>query len=289
MTVAVGPGTSSPFPTRALLEAALARHRFYHIIEVAPGLTTAGDPRQVPPQRLLLRAFDGIAFEGKRVLDVGCRDGLFCFEAERRGASEVVGIDNDLSRGATEVLIPHLGSRVTMQEMNLLDLRPETFGLFDIVIFAGVLYHMRYPFRSLQILRDVMADQGQLIVETAIMDGFDAYPLLYCPVNDDGPFEATSPTFFNRTGLRDTLGSMGYAVRSMESLWPRTPAWRFLLRYLLRRRLLGGRRRPGRPDALPANRVVALCAATPRDAASFADRYFEGTHRYHTRVEGGET
>jgi len=281
-----GRDAGSPFATRTLLEEALARHSFYHIMEVAPGLSTPGDPQQVPPQRLLLRVLDGVSFEGKRVLDVGCRDGLFCFEAERRGAREVIGIDNDLSRAATEVLIPHFRSRVRMVEMNLLDLRPETFGRFDVVIFAGVLYHMRYPFWALRIVRDVMADGGRLVLETAVLDGFEAYPLLYCPVNDEGPFEATSPTFFNRRALADTLTSMGLAVRSLESLWPRTPGWRFLLRYLLRRRLRGQRPR-GRPEPLPVNRVVALCEAAASGPPSFLDHYWHGTHRFHSRVEGG--
>ena len=65
------------------------------------------------------------------MLDIGCRDGLFAFEAESMGASEVIGIDNDLSKAAVEFLIPFLKSKVTMYEMNLYDLKPETFGLFD--------------------------------------------------------------------------------------------------------------------------------------------------------------
>jgi SAM-dependent methyltransferase len=273
-----------PRPAPEGLLEALARHRFYHVIEVAPGVFTEGDPQQVPPQRLVMRLLEGVSFQGKRVLDVGCRDGLFSFEAERRGASEVVGIDNDLSTGAVEVLIPHFRSRVHMAEMNVLDLRPETFGTFDVVVFAGVLYHMRYPAWTLQILRNVLRDGGTMVLETAVMDGFESYPLLYCPVDDEGPFEATSPTFFNRRGLRDTLRSVGFAVGALESLWPPTPAWRFHLRYLLERRLLRARRRADRPDPLPANRVALRCEAVPRDPASFVDRYWQGTHRYHTRA-----
>jgi tRNA (mo5U34)-methyltransferase len=41
---------------------------------------------------------------GKRVIDIGCRDGMFSFEAERMGAAEVTGIDNDLSTAAVEFL-----------------------------------------------------------------------------------------------------------------------------------------------------------------------------------------
>jgi hypothetical protein len=58
---------------------------------------------------------------GKRVLDIGCRDGLFSFEAEKMGAQEVLGIDNDLSPGATEFLIPWFQSKVRMQAVNLYD------------------------------------------------------------------------------------------------------------------------------------------------------------------------
>jgi 2-polyprenyl-3-methyl-5-hydroxy-6-metoxy-1,4-benzoquinol methylase len=39
-------------------------------------------------RRLISRAFDCTAFENKKVLDIGCWDGLWSFEAERRGARE---------------------------------------------------------------------------------------------------------------------------------------------------------------------------------------------------------
>ena len=76
---------------------------------------------------------------GKRVLDVGCRDGLYSFMAERRGAADVIGIDNDLSKAAVEVLIPYFGSAVRMHEMNLYELTAARFGTFDVLIFADVL------------------------------------------------------------------------------------------------------------------------------------------------------
>ncbi|HYB42401.1 MAG TPA: 50S ribosomal protein L11 methyltransferase, partial [Candidatus Methylomirabilis sp.] len=75
-------------------------YEFYHILEVAPGVFTPGHDFLVPGQKVVLRAMDRVDFAGKRVLDVGCRDGLFSFEAERRGAAEVFGIDNDPSRAA---------------------------------------------------------------------------------------------------------------------------------------------------------------------------------------------
>jgi predicted RNA methylase len=44
----------------------------------------------------VMKLFD---FKGKRVLDIGCRDGALSFAAEQLGATEVIGVDNDLSDG----------------------------------------------------------------------------------------------------------------------------------------------------------------------------------------------
>ena len=127
----------------------LERYKFYHRIELPGGIVTPGHRAGEPQQDLVRRNLDSLEVRGKRVLDVGCRDGLFCFEAERRGASEVIGIDNELSHGATEFLIPHLKSDVKMYEMNVIDLASDTFGKFDLIICPGVLYHLRYPFVAL--------------------------------------------------------------------------------------------------------------------------------------------
>src|SRR5262249_36199841 len=143
----------------------------YHIIKLAENVHTPGwsEPQVLQAQEAALRALRSLDLRGKRVLDIGCRDGLFSFEAERLGASEVIGIDNDLSRGAIELLIPHFNSKVRMQELNLYDLTPATFGLFDVVICPGVLYHLRYPFWGLKLVRDVISENGYLVLETAIL------------------------------------------------------------------------------------------------------------------------
>lgn len=195
-----------------------ADYGFYHTIELAPGVRTPGWPVVVPLVELTLRSLHSLDLRGKRVLDVGCRDGLFAFEAERLGAREVVAIDNDLSRGAVEVLIPFLRSRVRMHEMNLLDLRPETFGTFDVVIMPGVLYHLRYPFWALKLIRDLLSEGGCLVLETALFIDDNRHAVLRCPVETDSPYEATSCTFFNRKGLIDTLGSLGLLPLTFEYL-----------------------------------------------------------------------
>lgn len=55
---------------------------WYHQIEVAPGVVTPGPHNS----RMAIGEMDlPESFAGKRVLDVGARDGLFSFEAEKRG------------------------------------------------------------------------------------------------------------------------------------------------------------------------------------------------------------
>src|SRR5262245_48823069 len=105
----------------------LRDYPFYHTIKLTEDMSTPGWPVVIPIVNLTLQALEGLDFKDKRVLDVGCRDGLFAFEAERRGAREILAIDNDVSRGAVELLIPFLHSRVRMVEMNFCQLDPAAF------------------------------------------------------------------------------------------------------------------------------------------------------------------
>lgn len=196
----------------------LSQYSFYHVIEVVPGVFTPGIDRWQYIQAPVTEALRSLPVREKRVLDIGCRDGLFAFEAERLGAAEVVAFDNDLSKGATEFLIPFKQSNVQMHALNLMDLSPSSFGKFDLVIFAGVLYHLRYPFYALKLIRDVMNDGAILIIETALYTLHENEALLHCPVDRESPYEPTSVTFFNLKGLTDTLASFGILVKSHHYL-----------------------------------------------------------------------
>ncbi|HYM11340.1 MAG TPA: methyltransferase domain-containing protein [Bryobacterales bacterium] len=85
---------------------------------------------------------------GKRVLDIGTWDGWFAFEMERRGA-EVVAIDRWDNPRFREVHA-RLGSRVDYRQIDMYDLAPERLGRFDIVLFMGVLYHLKHPLLALE-------------------------------------------------------------------------------------------------------------------------------------------
>ena len=93
---------------------------------------------------------------GKRVLDIGAWDGWFSFEMERRGAS-VVAIDtwdNPRFRYVHQVL----DSKVEYLRLDVYDLDPRTIGRFDIVLFMGVLYHLKHPLLALEKVCSVTTD-----------------------------------------------------------------------------------------------------------------------------------
>jgi len=206
--------------TDAEIREAIAAYKFYHIIPLTKTLSTPGNPKYTAPQQLFMKHLKAIDLKGKRVLDVGCRDGLFSFAAESMGAAQVVGIDNDLSKPATEFLIPFFKSKVQMLQQNLYDLKARELGLFDVILFAGVLYHLRYPFWGLKVLRDVMKPGGELLIETAIWRGDPNNAMLFCPIENDSPYEPTSCTFFNEKGLVDTLNSLNFDTLKVEFLSP---------------------------------------------------------------------
>ena len=85
---------------------------------------------------------------GKRVLDIGAWDGWFSFEMERRGA-EVLAIDRFDNPRFHEIR-ERLGSRVEYRRLDVYDVSPRTVGQFDIVLFMGVLYHLKHPLLALE-------------------------------------------------------------------------------------------------------------------------------------------
>lgn len=278
---------------RSEFEARLKGHQFYHSIEVEPGLFTPGYARMAPRQDLVMRNLRSLSLAGKRVLDIGCRDGLFSFEAERLGAAEVVGVDNDLSEGATQLLIPYLKSRVRMHEQNLFDLTPDAFGTFDVIVCAGVLYHLRYPVHALRLIRGLLEQGGMLLLETAILSAWERYPLLYCPTADESPYEPTSVTFFNDHGMRSTLSSLGYEVMGSDHLYGRrlSSTKGVTVRHYLIAAALGVQRvAPGLVHRIlgrfAIDRSVFVCRSGALDSSLAA--YWDATHaRYSAAGDQG--
>lgn len=168
----------------ATLQSRIASFPFwYHRIALAPGISTPGwapidSASYGIPERL----------DGLRVLDVGAWDGYWTFEALRRGAREVLAIDDfsdtlgsfppvarkawgtfDLCREALG-FSPDICRR---EEMCVYDISPARIGSFDVVFFFGTIYHLRHPLLALDKLSAVC--DKQLFVESAILDDFSPY------------------------------------------------------------------------------------------------------------------
>ena len=103
---------------------------------------------------------------GMRVLDIGHAEGFFSFEAERRGAAEIIGIDNYPPMNRKFNICKYaLGSKADGFLTSVYDLDPKKFGTFDIVFFFGVLYHLRHPLLALEKIAEVCT--GTLLMQTA--------------------------------------------------------------------------------------------------------------------------
>ena len=102
---------------------------------------------------------------GKRVLDIGAYNGCFSFECERRGAGEVIAysLENPNESGFNK-LKSLLNSKVSYVQGSVYYLSPEQLGLFDVILFFGVLYHLRYPLLAIDRIRTV--SKGLVFIET---------------------------------------------------------------------------------------------------------------------------
>ncbi len=109
---------------------------------------------------------------GKTVLDIGCNAGFFSIELKRRGAARVVGVDFDpryleQARLAAEVS----GVEVELRQLSVYDVA--SLGeKFDVVLFMGVLYHLRHPLLALDLVRAHVAKD--LVVFQSMLRGSES-------------------------------------------------------------------------------------------------------------------
>lgn len=164
----------------------LNRLGWYHSIELPDGQVIQG-LQTLEQLRLRLAQFPVPAdLTGKRVLDIGAWDGWFSFEMEKRGA-QVLAIDS-AEHTQFRVARDLLGSKVDYQIADICRLSSKDIGRFDIVLFFGVLYHLKHPLLALETVCDLSTDM-------AFVESF---------VTDDGSDLSTPPVmeFYETTELR---------------------------------------------------------------------------------------
>jgi tRNA (mo5U34)-methyltransferase len=111
--------------------------------------------------------------DGMRALDIGCNAGFYSIELARRGA-RVLGIDVDehylrQARWACEQFGLQPGA-VALRHMQVYELA-RTYETYDVVLFLGVLYHLRYPLLALDVVAQKVAPSGLVVLQTLTMPG----------------------------------------------------------------------------------------------------------------------
>jgi tRNA (mo5U34)-methyltransferase len=203
--------------------------RWYHTIDLGNGIVTKGvDDTPAKLTRLHLPP----DLSGKTVLDIGAWDGFFSFEAERRGAARVVAADyyswhgtgwgTGQGKAGFELARATLASRVEDVDVDVMDLSPNAVGgPFDVVLFLGVLYHLRDPLRALERVASMAGDL--LIIETVVdMLGVNRPAAAFYPdreLNDD-PTNWWGP---NPAAVEGMLRPVGFARVTQVTPTPPAP------------------------------------------------------------------
>jgi tRNA (mo5U34)-methyltransferase len=169
---------------------------------------------------------------GKSVLDIGCNAGFYSIEMKKRGAARVVGIDSDdvylnQARFAAEVS----GQRdIEFRKLDVYEVG-QLGEKFDVVLFMGVLYHLRHPLLALDRLRqhvvgDLLIFQSMQRGSKSVADveenypfseesifGRDGYPLMYF-VEQRYADDPTNWWIPNRACVEAMLRSAGFTIEA---------------------------------------------------------------------------
>lgn len=166
---------------------------------------------------------------GKTVLDIGCNAGFYSLEMKRRGADRVVAIDSDPAYLAQAKFAAEVnGAEIEFRELDVYQV-DRLCEKFDLVLFMGVLYHLRHPLLALDLLwehvvRDKLVFQSLMrgsreiaplerdypFSETEIFQG-EGYPVMYF-VEHRYSHDPTNWWIPNRACAEAMLRSAGFEI-----------------------------------------------------------------------------
>jgi tRNA (mo5U34)-methyltransferase len=140
----------------ALRQAVDALGPWFHNIDLG-GVLTAPDHVLGDYPALKWRRFAHVLpadLSGKTVLDIGCNGGFYSIQMKCRGAARVLGIDLDpvylrQARFAADAI----GLDIEFAQLSAYDVATLA-ERFDVVLFLGVLYHLRHPLLALDLIRE---------------------------------------------------------------------------------------------------------------------------------------
>ena len=196
------------------LNAAQRPIRWFHSFNLGDGEVIAGMKRLET-----LRREADIVFQesvtGKTILDIGAWDGYFSFDAERRGASDVLATDHFSwsgpgwgSKSGFSYIHAKLNSRVRTLDIDVFDLDPRELGTFDVCLFLGVLYHLKDPLGGLEKVAQMTRDLA--VIETVVTELDNPLPVLRFYEGKELDNDATNFFAPNHLCLEAMLREVGF-------------------------------------------------------------------------------
>ena len=121
---------------------------------------------------LLEQALDGaVGRDCSRLtaIDLACHQGWFAMHLARRGFREVVGVDaRDEHLADARLMAEVLGAKgFRTQKADLEDAKAEAFGVHDVTLMLGLLYHLENPVRVLRLARAIT--RKVMVIETQVV------------------------------------------------------------------------------------------------------------------------
>jgi tRNA (mo5U34)-methyltransferase len=190
---------------------------WFHSIDLGHGVITKGQktPQALEWEVAALRLPD---LRDKTVLDIGCFDGFYSFEAERRGASRVVALDHyvweyeagftpeyfaECERCGSPPELPYktewlcwewrpeelpgkrrfdlahraLNSKVEPRVADFMKVAPGDIGIFNVIFFLGVLYHMENPLEAMRRVAAMTNDMAIIETEAVLVPGYEDHAI----------------------------------------------------------------------------------------------------------------
>lgn len=145
--------------------------RFYHTFELPDGRKFKGEDDTGNHFLRLQQVLPDV--KDKTVIDIGAWDGWYSFKMEEIGAKSVLATDyfcwNGPGWGSKDVfdlMRTLLKSQVKDKIIDPANIRPDTVGMFDVVLFLGILYHRPDCFQAFANAASVSKEW--LIMETII-------------------------------------------------------------------------------------------------------------------------
>ncbi|AXC14605.1 Methyltransferase type 11 [Acidisarcina polymorpha] len=118
---------------------------------------------------------------GWSVLDIGCSSGFYSLEMKKRGAAQVIAIDtNERYLDQAQFAAQVAGLEIDFRHMAIWEIA-KLGQKFDLVIFMGVLYHLRHPLLALDLIHEHAAknlllfqtmQRGSRVIE-AVAEDYD--------------------------------------------------------------------------------------------------------------------